>query len=514
MAERIELPQKSGGGTEQQLESMYRYLYQMAVALNHNLAEIGGAALTDDETKVMDRILREAGEGTQPGAARDAETLKSMIIKTAAFIKTAIDEYNLKLIGTVEAEGKLGRYVRKTGLDVAVNPEGIEQRFTFEEVIQGLKEYEINAKNYIKSGLLRTVNGIPVYGVAVGKDIVTFAEDGTETYHDGNKVAEYTADGITFWQSGVMIAKYTGNRISFYYGANEIFYIQAGKICCANDLELASGKKLIINTENFKIDSNGKVTIKGEGEFRGNLKCTGQFVNINVNGLIIDSGNRVFKTGKWEMLPSGLIYKGSLDSVAFGAYGNYFTDVDTPLLSISAQEMLTDTGYFFMTEQDASGTIKGRIVFYTGKRGARDNNGIIAESLQEYQGDTMMLPTKGTLGKNDGRTGVNGRWDVYADTVNYVTLVQASSRDVKHDIADMKAPGERIDKLRPVTFVYNDDKEGRIRQGLILEETREIMPEICTEDGINYLELVPMLLKEVQELRTRVAALEEKAKGE
>jgi hypothetical protein len=92
--------------------------------------------------------------------------------------------------------------------------------------------------------------------------------------------------------------------------------------------------------------------------------------------------------------------------------------------------------------------------------------------------------------------------------------VQNSSREIKHNIADMKSPGERIDRLRPVTFVYNDDKEGRIRQGLILEEAREIMPEICTEDGINYLELVPMLLKEVQELRARVAALEEKAKGE
>jgi hypothetical protein len=38
------------------------------------------------------------------------------------------------------------------------------------------------------------------------------------------------------------------------------------------------------------------------------------------------------------------------------------------------------------------------------------------------------------------------------------------------------------------------------------------MPEICTGDeaekGINYVEMIPMLLKEVQNLRQRVSELE------
>ena len=48
--------------------------------------------------------------------------------------------------------------------------------------------------------------------------------------------------------------------------------------------------------------------------------------------------------------------------------------------------------------------------------------------------------------------------------------------------------------------------------GLIYEDTIEIMPEICIQDeankAISYVELIPALLKEIQDLRKRVAELE------
>lgn len=247
MVNRIELPKMPEGNAEEQMRALYSYLYQMAQALNNNLAEIGGAELTDSERVAMQDVLS-AGAEAQAGAATEAETLKSLIIKTASFIKTAIDQYNLKLTGSTEAEGKIGKYVRNTQMDVDVTPEGIQQSFSFQEIIQGLKTYEINAKNYIKSGLLRTVNGIPVYGIAVGKDIVTFAEDGTETYNDGNKVAEFTADSLSFWQNGTKVAQYTGNRISFFYGSTETMYIQNGKLYVNGDMEIVTGGTLTIRS--------------------------------------------------------------------------------------------------------------------------------------------------------------------------------------------------------------------------------------------------------------------------
>ena len=65
-----------------------------------------------------------------------------------------------------------------------------------------------------------------------------------------------------------------------------------------------------------------------------------------------------------------------------------------------------------------------------------------------------------------------------------------------------------------MTFIYNNDPEERRRTGLIYEDTVGIMPEICTETedfkAINYVELIPMLLKEIQDLRARVKELEER----
>ena len=101
---------------------------------------------------------------------------------------------------------------------------------------------------------------------------------------------------------------------------------------------------------------------------------------------------------------------------------------------------------------------------------------------------------------------------IYGYYIYYNVLTQLSSRDVKHDIKALPSVGEKLDMLQPVTFVYNDDKNEKQRTGLIYEDTIDVMPEICEENegnkSINYTELIPMLLKEIQDLRKRVAELE------
>jgi hypothetical protein len=104
--------------------------------------------------------------------------------------------------------------------------------------------------------------------------------------------------------------------------------------------------------------------------------------------------------------------------------------------------------------------------------------------------------------------------NAYIKTIYYNTLVQNSSKDIKHDIQPLPSVGDKLDELKPVTFVYDDDKNEKVRFGLIYEDTVEVLPEICTDDesnkAINYVELIPMLLKEIQDLRARVKALEER----
>ena len=102
---------------------------------------------------------------------------------------------------------------------------------------------------------------------------------------------------------------------------------------------------------------------------------------------------------------------------------------------------------------------------------------------------------------------------IHCGNIYYGDLIQTSSRDVKHDIVSLDSYGERIGQLRPGSFVYDVDPDDKRRIGLIYEETVDVMPEICVDnDGdkaISYVELIPVLLKEIQDLRKRVKDLEE-----
>lgn len=90
--------------------------------------------------------------------------------------------------------------------------------------------------------------------------------------------------------------------------------------------------------------------------------------------------------------------------------------------------------------------------------------------------------------------------------------VTPSSKDKKHNINLLKDRSEDIDKLNPVSFIYNSDESNRTHFGLIYEDVEKLIPEICYKvDGsksLNYVELIPLLIKEIQSLKKRISCLE------
>ena len=511
----VETPGIPSGNEKQQLEQMYRYMARLADDLNISLKAIGGNELTDEERIIMQQILvRDAEDAGIPEedavakAGQEMESLKSLIIKTAKFVQTTLQEYRMNLLRETVAEGQFGKYVRRTGLDMVVTPEGITQNYTLQDIVTGLSNYEVNAKNYIKTGLLRTVSSIPVYGVAVGKDIVTFTQDGREIYNDGNKVAELTADELSFYQSGYKIASYTGSAISFfsnneklmeikpaeigfYYNGNKVFYISSGKIYSAGDMEITAGKKLIItsgvldvDTTNFKVDSANKRVKAGnfvidDKSFRiEKQQDTEHVLNVPSYFVVGDKDNYDYSSSGHY---AGILYKNHLGEINDG--GTY-------------HEVLMPEISFFANNQ-------GNAKLY--------NLRIVSELNNETNiyDDTVSQFKHTNLGTSDYPFDHG-----YINTLHTTSQYQISSRKRKHSIEPMKPPGDRLDQLKPVTFIYNDDRDERTRQGLIYEDTVEVMPEICTnaekeEKAINYVELIPMLLKEIQLLRARVKTLEE-----
>ena len=406
MGRRIELPKTPSGEPEEQLRQLYSYLYQMAEALNSNLAEIGGSELTDLERSQIREVIGD-GEYTPADERSEAETLKSLIIKTASFVQSSMTQYRTKLLGEYVAEGKFGKYVRITGLDVDVTPTGITQNYTLQEIIQGLKTYEVNAKNYIKTGYLRTENMIPVYGVAIGKDIVTFSTDGEETYHDGNKVAELTADELSFWQNEQKIASYKGNRISFYYNNAEVFYISAGKIYCVNDLELSTGKKLIITTENFSIDGNGNVDIRGDVQILG-----GKGLSVKTGGTFtVDSGNFSIDASGNVMLKGGAeIISG--ESLAVKAGGAFTVDSGNFSIDSSGNVVLKGTAEIIRLKA-VTGITGGTVTLDSGYFSIDSSGNVVLKGTAEIiSGNGLTVKTGGTFTIDSGNFSIDASGNV------------------------------------------------------------------------------------------------------
>src|SRR5438094_3243535 len=111
---------------------------------------------------------------------------------------------------------------------------------------------------------------------------------------------------------------------------------------------------------------------------------------------------------------------------------------------------------------------------------------------------------------------------VFVDQFNVVGI-SASSRRFKHDIQPMDKASEAILALKPVTFKYNADKNGRTQYGLIAEEVATVNPDLVVQhkDGeistVRYEQVNAMLLNEFLKEHQKVQNLEvtvaQQAKG-
>ncbi len=93
----------------------------------------------------------------------------------------------------------------------------------------------------------------------------------------------------------------------------------------------------------------------------------------------------------------------------------------------------------------------------------------------------------------------------------------SSDERLKENILEMEDVGGLIDSLRPVRFNWkeneNDPKPEGLMYGMIAQEVSQVAPEISVGSldstmGIDSLSMISVLVKEVQELRKRVAEIE------
>ena len=125
--------------------------------------------------------------------------------------------------------------------------------------------------------------------------------------------------------------------------------------------------------------------------------------------------------------------------------------------------------------------------------------------------------------------GVNNGYDITmkppnSDTVVFrlsprghvaaTSFVATSDRALKHNICDLPQMPALIDQLRPVSFQWKSDNS--VAWGFVAQEVQQAAPQLVehNEDDrdaparLRVLEFLPVLVRELQDLRRRCAALE------
>ncbi len=173
-------------------------------------------------------------------------------------------------------------------------------------------------------------------------------------------------------------------------------------------------------------------------------------------------------------------------------------------------------------------SVNGQIAFATGgtERMRIDSSGnLLVGTTSTPNGGHVLKIASGTVStvETDVTTVINmivfrnGNGNVGTIQTNGSTTTYNTSSDqrLKENIADADDAGSKIDAIQVRKFDWKADGSHQ-DYGMIAQELQTVAPEAVSGDadseemmGVDYSKLVPMLIKEIQSLRNRVAQLEE-----
>ena len=215
------MPASPAGSLRQQVMQQYAYLFQMAQQLNLAL---------EQREQAESGTVRAAGAasggaaagGTKLAAAdRQYQKLRSMIVKTADQVRHTREELTARLQEEYVAVSDFGSYVASLSAYLEANPEAVTQYYSFfsdlkadvEAVDAAFRHYKVDTEGYIRTGIVSYDGAVPVYGVAVGQDLVCREVDGEQVVEQNNFRAVFTATRLSFWQDATEVAYVSNNRL-------------------------------------------------------------------------------------------------------------------------------------------------------------------------------------------------------------------------------------------------------------------------------------------------------------
>lgn len=272
------------------------------------------------------------------------------------------------------------------------------------------------------------------------------------------------------------------------------------------------------------LDLSGTLTVSGDANFdSGTLFVDVSANNVGIGTTSFNSANKLEVTGDinttWASGVSRFI------GMRFGDGSLYEMGLvakELPELQVYAKHasgapitFLTGATPSERMRIDSSGNVLiGKSAFTYATEGVQFNANtgrIEATASSTYAFNFRRNTTTGIIGYfNYAGT------DVGTISTNGTTTAYNTSSDarLKENIADAESASELIDAIQVRQFDWKADGSHQ-RYGMVAQELLEVAPEAvsqgATEDemmGVDYSKLVPMLVKEIQSLRARVAQLE------
>ena len=323
---------------------------------------------------------------------------------------------------------------------------------------------------------------------ADGLEIATsVADTGVDLTLNGNKSTNGGIGSIIFENAGDSVGMIRSNRASANDAADMLFYTQA-----------TGGA----NTQRMRIDSSGFVGI-GTTSPQGPLHVYGgeyAYIGPNVAGVTPDSTTGGIaigwnkSSGQGESIIAFNKGAGATGGLVF-ADNNGGTYAERMRIDASGNLLVgkTDTTFGTVGVENRS---DGRIT------STRSGNTNLLLNRLSSDGDIVQFYKDGTT---------VGSISVTASATAYNT---SSDQRLKENIADADDAGSKIDAIQVRKFDWKADGSHQ-DYGMVAQELLEVAPEAVSGDpesddmmGVDYSKLVPMMLKEIQSLRARVAQLE------
>ncbi len=218
----LPMPMTPAGSLQEQVKQQYAYLVQMAQQLNLALGQLeestgGGTGLASARRQAASRM----GGSTIDKAEQQYETLRSMIIKTAAQVEKSTQELTAQMKERYVASSDFGQYIAGLSAYLEANPAALTQYYSFvsdlktnvEAVDAAFSHYKVDTEGYIRTGIVYYDDGVPVYGVAVGQGLTCREVDGEKVVEQSNFRAVFTATRLSFWQDATEVAYVSNNRL-------------------------------------------------------------------------------------------------------------------------------------------------------------------------------------------------------------------------------------------------------------------------------------------------------------